>query len=29
METLFFIWLSWVIAAWIMIGVGWLVSRKK
>ena len=29
METLFFLWIAWVIVAWIMIGVGWLVMRKK
>lgn len=29
METLFFMWLTWVIGAWIIIGIGWLVSRKK
>ena len=29
METLFFLWIAWVIVAWIMLGVGWLVMRKK
>jgi len=29
MEALFFLWIAWVIGAWIMIGVGWLVMRKK
>ncbi len=29
METLFFLWITWVIGAWIMIRVGWLVMRKK
>jgi len=29
METLFFLWIVWVAVAWIMIGIGWLVMRRK
>ena len=29
METLFFLWITWVIVAWVIIGVGALVTRKK
>ncbi len=29
METLFFLWFTWVIVAWVIIGIGALVTRKK
>lgn len=29
METLFFLWITWVIVAWVIIGIGALVTRKK
>lgn len=29
METLFLLWISWFVIAWMIIGVGWLVTRKK
>ena len=29
METLFFLWITWVIVAWMVIGIGALIARKK
>jgi hypothetical protein len=29
METLFLMWITWVIVAWGIIGIGALVTRKK
>ena len=29
METLFLLWITWVIVAWVIIGIGALVTRKK
>ena len=29
METLFLLWITWVIVAWVIIGVGALVTKKK
>ena len=29
METLFFLWITWVIVACVIIGVGALVTKKK
>ena len=29
METLFFLWITWVIVARVIIGIGALVARKK
>lgn len=29
METLFFLWITWVIVAWMVIGIGALVTKKK
>jgi len=29
METLFLLWIKWVVVAWAIIGIGALVTRKK